>query len=104
MRARVKARLPVSQPSGNLVFSPNVSQLSTPVHDNLVFADITTDPPEKSYVPPASIDVVAGSLVVNAAVVAAASHGFDRRGRHGGNHHSRAEPGDEGSGGAGGGD
>lgn len=70
VRARFKASLPASQNSAPMAFTPDVSQIESPIHDNLLLADITKDPPERSYVPPDQILLTAANLTIVRAVVA----------------------------------
>jgi hypothetical protein len=71
VRGRVKALMPGNQSSQNLVFTPDFSQITSPIHDTLVFADINATPAEKSYVSPDQIAALPVSLTINAALVSA---------------------------------
>ncbi len=63
-RGRVKALLPGNVLSQNLVFTPDFTQMTRPVHDTLVLADISKTLPEESFVPNALITALPLSLMV----------------------------------------
>ena len=60
----MKALLPGNVPSQNLVFAPDFSQMTRPVHDTLVLADIAKTPPEESFVPNSLITALPLTLMV----------------------------------------
>ncbi|MDZ4821113.1 MAG: Ig-like domain-containing protein, partial [Planctomycetota bacterium] len=65
-RGRVKSLLPGKVASQSLVFAPDFTQMTRPIHNTLVLADITATAPEESLVPNELISALPVTLIVEA--------------------------------------